>query len=408
MLNSFKRLFLCAIFVLLSLGANARADVKPGADVLIEKHLALLLGKRVGLITNQTGRLSTGESLLDALLAKHIMVTALFAPEHGTLGEADPGATLADSIDSKHGIPIFSLYGKTRKPTRAMLSRVDLLLYDLQDVGVRFYTYISTMTLAMEACAEAHIPIVVLDRPDPLGGLSAEGPVLPDSLRSFVGMLPLPIVYGLTCGELAKMINGERWLAQGMQSDLIVIPMEGWSRSLRWEDTGMPWVPPSPNLPSPSSALVYPGMCLLESTNVSEGRGTPAPFQTIGAPFLDSRRLADSLNGLRLPGVRFNPTTFIPRSSKHQGKQCYGVSIEVTSPGTFNALLTGLSLIDQLIRQGGDSLIIHERQLALLLGDGGALRALRGGESPELVARSWESRIGQFGVISSKYRIYSR
>ncbi|MEK9136788.1 MAG: DUF1343 domain-containing protein, partial [Bacteroidota bacterium] len=228
----------------------------------MSKELNLVKGKKVGLITNHTGRLSSGQHLVDTLLAQGISVVALFGPEHGVRGEAAAGEKVGDTIDAKTGIPVFSLYGKTRTPTSDMLRDVDVLVYDIQDVGARFYTYISTMGLCMKAAIESGIPFIVLDRPNPLGGLKVEGPILEDSLKSFVGMYPIPLVYGLTCGELAMMINGEGWLATSAKADLTVVRMEGWTRSMLWDDTGLSWIRPSPNIPTPVTALVYPGTCL--------------------------------------------------------------------------------------------------------------------------------------------------
>ncbi len=382
------------------------AGVRYGADVLLDRHLELLQGKRVGLITNQTGRLSTGELLVDALLERDIRVTVLFAPEHGLWGSEAPGALIADTVDPRTGIKVLSLHGKTRKPTPDMLQNVDLLVYDLQDVGVRCYTYISTMVLAMEAAAEAGIPFVVLDRPDPLNGLTIEGPLLPDSLRSFIGMLPIPLVYGLTCGELARMVNGEHWLSHGVAANLTVIPMEGWRRSMRWDEAGLPWVPPSPNLPSFASACVYPATCLLEATNVSEGRGTPAPFELFGAPFLDSTRLTGSLNALNLASVRFAPVSFTPSSSKYRGVRCYGASIEVLSYGSFDALRTGLDILALIHAESPGVFSVDRRSLIRLLGDPQAVDAVIGGAPVGRVLRSWDEQIAEFRALSERYYLY--
>jgi uncharacterized protein YbbC (DUF1343 family) len=302
-----------SVFVLLTVPAalHCQPRVSTGADVLVAEHLDLLKGKRVGLITNHTGRVSSGEFLVDVLLGKKINVVALFGPEHGIRGEAAAGDAVDDGVDDQTGIAVYSLYGATRKPTPTMLEGVDILMYDIQDVGVRFYTYISTMGLAMEAAAEHGIPFVVVDRPNPIGGLKLDGPVLIDSLRSFVGMYPIPVAYGLTCGELAVMIKSEGWLDLA-KLDLTVIWMEGWKRTMLWDDTGCPWVRPSPNIPTPATALVYPATCFIEATNVSEGRGTERPFHFIGAPFIDGGTLSGKLNALRLPGVRFSPTEFTP------------------------------------------------------------------------------------------------
>lgn len=267
----------CCLIIASSATVFAQPGVKLGNDVLVERHLQLLEGKRVGLIVNHTARLSSGQYLVDMLVQRGIVIVALFGPEHGIRGEGLAGEKISDTKDEKTGIPIYSLYGKTRKPTAEMLANVDMLVYDIQDVGVRFYTYISTMGLCMAAAAEKGIPFIVLDRPNPLGGEKVDGPILDDSLKSFVGMYPIPIVYGLTCGELAKMINAEGWFAtkesgllNRLKCNLTVITMEGWKRKMPWGDTGLEWVPPSPNIKSAQTALVYPMTCLIEATNISE------------------------------------------------------------------------------------------------------------------------------------------
>ncbi len=260
---------------------SCSAAVKTGADILVERRLDLVKGKQVGLITNHTGRLSTGEFLVDALRARGVHVVALFAPEHGIRGQAQAGASVQNETDSATGIPVYSLYGATTRIQQSMLKGIDLLIYDIQGLPVRFYTYLSTMGLSMEAAAEAGIPFIVLDRPDPLGGQIVDGPIMQDSLKSFVGMYPLPVVYGLTCGELAQMINRERWLSNGVQANLTVVPVEGWTRGMSWGETGLTWYPPSPNIPTAATAFVYPATCFIEGTNLSEGRGTSQAVRSV-------------------------------------------------------------------------------------------------------------------------------
>ena len=269
--------------------------IATGAEVLAASGYAAIAGKRVGLVTNQTGRLR-GEHLADVLSkAPNVRLTAIFAPEHGFRGTAEAGAKVGDSVDAKTGVPVFSLYGASRKPTSRMLRDVDVLVFDIQDIGARFYTYISTMGLAMQAAAAARIPFVVLDRPNPLGGEYVSGFVLEPALRSFVGQYPIPIVHGLTVGELARMIQGEKWLdgLDGLQ--LSVVPMQGWQRSMRWPQTERAWVATSPNIPTFDSALVYTGIGMVGETDVNEGRGTPTPFRVFGAPWLDGPRMVARL-----------------------------------------------------------------------------------------------------------------
>jgi uncharacterized protein YbbC (DUF1343 family) len=380
--------------------------VKVGADVLLETKLGLLAGKRIGLITNHTGRIASGEYLLDALLARGVGVTALFGPEHGIRGTGDAGEAVSDSVDEKTQIPVFSLYGRIRKPTPAMLRNVDLLMYDIQDVGARFYTYLSTMGLCMEAAAEKGIPFVVLDRPNPLGGITRDGPVIPDSLRSFVGMFPVPVVYGLTIGELAGMANGEAWLSGGVRADLTVVPMEGWTRGMRWDDTGLTWVPPSPNIRRPKTAFVYPATCYLEATNISEGRGTGIPFQTIGAPFVDGKKLAGLLSAQSLTGVRVHDVKFTPSSSKFEGIGCSGVRLDFTMSDSLHPVRIGIYILSALMSLCGDSLTVSRRGLSRLLGDPEAFDLIAGGKSPSFIAERWEPGRRAFADRANAYLIY--
>jgi uncharacterized protein YbbC (DUF1343 family) len=396
-----------ALFGVLSLGCSLlHADVKTGADILIERRLDLAKGKNIGLITNQTGRLSSGELLLDALRARGVHIVALFSPEHGIRSEAEAGASIQSDTDIATGIPIYSLFGKTQKPDSTMLKGIDLLIYDMQDVGVRFYTYISTMGLTMEAAAEAGIPFLVLDRPDPLGGVMVDGPILDDSLRSFVGMYPLPVVYGLTCGELAQMINGEKWLAKGVQAALTVVPMEGWTRGMAWSQTGLTWNRPSPNIPAPATALVYPVTCYIEGTNLSEGRGTDRPFNQFGAPFLDAPGMAAALDSLELPGVRFGTTSFTPQSSKYAGQFCYGVTVEISDPGAYRPVSVGLHIINLLAHKYPKECEFNGKWLARLFGSAEVLEVVNGKRSPEEEVERWRKGERAFVTEARIYQIY--
>jgi uncharacterized protein YbbC (DUF1343 family) len=401
-----------------ALDVACQPRVKIGNEVLIEKHLSLLKDKRVGLITNHTGRLSSGEFLLDVLKNKGVNVVALFGPEHGLRGSADAGEILPDMKDEKTGIPIISLYGKTRKPTQENLENIDLLIYDIQDVGVRFYTYISTMGLCMEAAAEKGIPFIVVDRPNPLGGLKVDGPILDDSLKSFVGMYPIPVVYGLTCGELATMINEEGWFsptagsAQRKRCDLTIIRMVGWKRSMTWDETGLTWIPPSPNIKTFEAALAYPATCLIEATNISEGRGTDKPFQLIGAPFMfDPQmkivdRLPTAMNGLNLKGLRFAPAAFTPTSSKFKGETCRGIFIDVTNWDLIQPVTVNLHLLNQLQRLYPSEFQIRVSSLLRLLGSGETYRQFKKGTGIEQIAITWRARVKKFESLRAKYLIY--
>jgi uncharacterized protein YbbC (DUF1343 family) len=401
-------LIVVALLLAFPHSGSPQTKVRLGADILVERRLSLLDGKRVGVITNQTGRLSTGEFLVDVLHAKGVNIVALFGPEHGIRGEAAAGAPLQDEKDIRTGIPIFSLYGKTRKPKPEMVRDVDVLVYDIQDVGARFYTYISTMTLAMEAAAEVNISFVVLDRPNPLGGEKIDGPLMEDSLKSFVGLLPIPVVYGLTCGELATMINRESWLHNGVRAQLTVIPMEGWRRTMLWEETGLQWISPSPSMPTPSTTLIYPASCFIEATNISEGRGTDEPFRVIGAPFINADTLASSLSHLKLGGVEFQPISFTPRSSKFSGQECHGVRLKLTDPRAFRPVSTGLHILQQIHKLYPTQCVLDRRAFNRLIGASAVWDSLSKGLSPDSLLSSWRGKLEEFRVLSSRYLLYDQ
>jgi uncharacterized protein YbbC (DUF1343 family) len=315
--------------------------VQIGLDRLIHDRLSLVRGRRVGLITHPAAVLPDFTSALDALQAAGVQVIALFGMEHGLAGAAADGAAVADDLDAQARIPIYSLYGATREPTAAMLAGVDVLVFDVQDVGVRFYTFISTLYYALRSAGKHGVPVIVLDRPNPITGLAVEGPLLDSGLESFVGIAPIPIRHGLTVGELARYFNVEF----GFGADLQVIPMSGWRRALWFDDTGLPWVPTSPGMPHLSTATIYPGTCFIEGTNLSEGRGTALPFELIGAPWLDGRHLAAALNQLGLDGIRFRAADFIPAASKHAGQSCSGVQAHVTDRDALRSVAMGVHLL---------------------------------------------------------------
>src|SRR5574344_880087 len=317
-----------------------KAKVRLGIDNL-ETDFSILSGKSVGLITNATGVDSQFNSTIDVLY-KNVKLKALFAPEHGIRGAAAAGASVGTETDEKTGLPVYSLYGTTRKPTDEMLEGIDVLVYDIQDVGSRFYTYISTMEYAMQAAKEHNIAFVVLDRPNPLSGNVVQGSVLEAGHESFVGITHIPQRYGLTIGELAGFMNTE----DNIGCDLPVIKMTVWSRNMYYEDTGLTcWVLPSPNMPTIDTAVVYPGNCLFEGTNLSEGRGTTKPFETVGASWVDGQKLSDKMNSLGLSGVFYRATSFTPTTSKFSGVSCGGVEVHVTDRSVFDSVLSGVSLL---------------------------------------------------------------
>ena len=321
---------------------NHFVQVTSGLERLLAGEASHLRRLSLGLIIHPASVTRGFQLSVDALLQEGFMVRALFGPQHGARGEKQD-----NMIESEHyadpytGLPVHSLYSDVRKPTPEMLRGLDAIVFDLQDVGVRVYTFIWTMLLAMEACAEAGLRFIVLDRPNPIGGIQREGAVLRENFESFVGLHPIPLRHGLTCGELAAWMNETR----GIGCDLEVIECKGWHRSMGWSDTGLPWVAPSPNLPTPESCLVYPGMVLLEGTNLSEGRGTTKPFEYFGAPYLNIEHLTDFLGQERLDGVTIRPCHFEPTFQKYAGVMCAGGQLHVTDPETFQPVRTAVAIL---------------------------------------------------------------
>lgn len=312
-----------------------------GLHRLVNERGGMLRGKRVGLVTHAAAVTPDLQAAPDALVESGVALGALFAPEHGlesAEADADP---IAHSAHPRLGVPVYSLYGETHSPTPDMLADLDILIFDMQDVGARFYTYISTLFYVLRAAGQFGLPVVVLDRPNPINGLAVEGPLLELGFESFVGVAPLPVRHGMTPGELARWLNAEN----NLRADLTVIPMQGWRRAMWFDDTGLPWVPPSPAMPHLATAIVYPGMCLIEGTNLSEGRGTALPFEVVGAPWLDAHGLAQALNALDLPGVRFRPTHFIPSAGKHAGQRCQGVQAHVVARNALRPVRMGVHLV---------------------------------------------------------------
>jgi uncharacterized protein YbbC (DUF1343 family) len=398
-----------------ALACTATGPVRPGADMLVESQFHLVEGKRIGLITNHTALLSNGKHLADVLSGdKRTTLAVLFAPEHGIRGDAAAGATIQDGRDPATGVPVVSLYGRVNKPTPEMLKDVDVLLFDIQDVGARFYTYPSTMSLAMEAAAERGIPFVVLDRPNPIRGTWVEGFVREESLKSFIGMHPTPIVHGQTVGELARMFNEEGWLKDGVKANLTVVRMKGWKRSMWYDETGLQWVGPSPNIPSLQSAIVYPGTCLIEGTNVSEGRGTDRPFEYIGAPYIDGARLAEHLNRLQLPGVVFEPVEFTPREipgvalkPKHEGLRCGGVFVRVTDRNAYEPVRAGVHLLAAIRSMYPDEFRWIASSIDRLAGTARLREEIDRGTDPDDIVKLWEKDVEGFVKLSSKYALHA-
>ncbi len=391
--------------------------VQTGASLLARSGFAAFAGKRIGLITNQTG-LVDGKHLADLMAeAGNVRLQAIFAPEHGFRGKAEAGANVANDRDTKTGVPIFSLHGDAKAPTDAMLRDVNLLVFDIQDIGARFYTYISTMGLAMQAAARRRIAFVVLDRPNPLGLDYVSGFVLEPSFKSFVGQYPMPIVHGMTAAELAHMIKGERWLDGLDTLDLQVMKCEGLTRQMRWPATGLPWVATSPNIPTFEAAVVYPGIGIVGETLVNEGRGTPIPFSQFGAPWLDASKLASDLTALKLPGVRFEAVHYTPQSIKNvaenprfKGETVNGVRIGITEVDKVRPLELGihaLSLLQREARAKGRSILPDNRMFQLIAGTERLKAMLAAGRNGTEIIASWRSEVAAFEQKRAKYLLYS-
>lgn len=383
--------------------------VRYGLDRLLCEGLPLLQGKRIGLITNHTGVDQRLRSNID-LLYHHpdFQLAALYGPEHGVRGSAAAGEHVVSYTDPRTGLPVYSLYGETQRPSAEVLEGVDALIFDIADCGSRYYTYPNTMAYCMQAAAEKGIPFVVLDRPNPANGLRVEGNILQPGFESLVGLYPIPMRHGLTIGELAKLFNEE----YGIGCDLHVVPMEGWTREMWWDQTGNPWVMPSPNAPTAEFAVVYPGTCLFEGTNLSEGRGTTKPLQIIGAPWIEAQDLADELNALGLAGVLFRSTYFTPTFSKHQGQLCAGVEVHVTDRETFDPIRTALEMIAAVRRLVPEQFAWREpdhrgkRSFDLLSGTDQLRHDLDRGKSPTEIISSWQDELNAFKEVRKKYLLY--
>ncbi|MFH0992420.1 MAG: DUF1343 domain-containing protein [bacterium] len=341
-----------------------KSTVKPGIDVLRARGFDLLKGKRVGLITNPTGISSDFESTIDILNnAEDVKLVALFGPEHGVRGDIEAGRIVEGYNDAETGLPVYSLYGRTRKPTVDMLHGIDVLVYDIQDIGVRSYTYISSMGLAMEAAAENNVRFVVLDRPNPLTGDRVEGPMLDPKFKSFIGAFPIPYVYGMTAGELAEMINGEGWLANNVKCNLTVVPVEGWKRSMWWDETGLPWVPTSPHVPHHWTSMFYVMTGLLgELGTANQGVGYTMPFELVGAPWMKGDQFADYMNAKKLGGVEFRPMYYRPFYFDTTRSQFYGVQIHVVDREKVNFISVALHVLEALVTLYPDKDIFERAQ----------------------------------------------
>ena len=374
-------------------------SVLSGIDVLARDSFAKLKGKRVGLITNHTGVARDGKSTIDLLhTAPGVQLVALFAPEHGIRGVLD--ADVPAERDQKTGLTIHSLYGETRRPTAAMLAGIDTLVIDLQDIGARFYTYPATTGYVLEEAAKRKIAVMVLDRPNPVNGWQIEGPNQSEPIREFIAYFPMPVRHGLTLGELARVFNAEKKL----NADLTVIPVENWRRDYWYDETGLAWINPSPNMRNLNQAALYPGIGAIEYSNVSVGRGTDQPFEQFGAPWIDGPRLAAALNARQLPGIRFYPVAFTPTTSKYARQACQGVFMVITNRATLPPVRVGLEIAGALFTLFGDQYQLENTDL--LLGSRDSLERVKRGEDPAAVAARWSADEGRWRQLRAKYLLY--
>jgi uncharacterized protein YbbC (DUF1343 family)/CubicO group peptidase (beta-lactamase class C family) len=382
--------------------APARA-VRTGLDVLIEESFRPIAGRRVGLVTNVTGRARDGRSSAEALLSPEakkagVSLVMLFSPEHGLATNAD--APVEDSVDPSTGLPVRSLYGASKRPLPQDLNALDVVVFDMQDVGTRFYTYPATLGYLLEEAARAKVAVVLLDRPDVIGGRGVEGPLPDQDKLSFTAYHAMPVRFGMTLGELAGLVNAER----GIGAQLTVVRMRGWDRRLWYDETGLEWVNPSPNMRSLTAATLYPGVGLLETTNISVGRGTATPFELLGAPWIDGRRLAAYLSARNLPGVRFSPLRFTPDDSVFAGQLCGGVRFTVVDREALKSVALGIEIASAL--RALYPVDWQMAKLGVLLANAAALKQLEAGEPPEAIIESWRKEIDAFAAVRAKYLLY--
>jgi uncharacterized protein YbbC (DUF1343 family) len=381
------------------LSYTAGARTQTGIDVLEQENFAMLRGKRVGLITNQTGVDSRGRRTIDLLAhAPGVKLVALFSPEHGISGNVD--AAVGNSTDPATHVPIYSLFGETKRPTPEMLKGLDALVFDVQDAGVRFYTYITTMAYCMEAAAQSHISFIVLDRPNPLGGAVIEGPMLDRGGTSFVGYFPLPVRYAMTLGELARMFNAENKIG----ADLRVVAMKDWRRDETYRETGLAWISPSPNLRTLNAASLYPGIEVLQAAGVSVGRGTDTPFELFGAPWIHAAELSSALDARKIAGVSFAPARFTPREEPYKDQNCEGVTIKISDGDLLRPMRMALEIaavLHDLYPQQ-----FHLEKINALLGSQSTVDRLVRRDAPELIVTGWSSELVQFGQMREKYLLY--
>ena len=379
-----------------------KSAVTLGDDTFVREAWRDLRGRTVGIVTNPSGVLSDGTPLIDAVHANpQISVKALFGPEHGIRGTVGAGETVGSSTDERTGLPIHSLYGATRHPSAAMLEGIDVLLFDIQDVGARPYTYVSTMAYVMESAAQHGKEVWVLDRPNPIGGVALDGPVLDPRFKSFIGLYPIPERHGMTVGELARLINDHFHVG----CELRVIPMRGWSREMLWNETGLSWVPTSPNIPYALTTLVYLATGLIDEGGVNNGIGTDRPFEYAGGYGFDPGAFARTLNARAIPGIRFEPQTWVPRKGFWAGKTLAGVYLGVTDPHAFPNVRTAVELL-AAARAQGKFHVAHEQIMDRDWGTDTVRLALLAGESPDAIVAAWQPELNRFAKLRAQYLLY--
>lgn len=401
------------LFILSAVFQSLQAQVKTGIDVLAERDFDILQGKKVGLVTNPTGVDSRLRSTVDILHdAENVNLVALYGPEHGVRGNFSAGDKVESGRDAQTGLPVFSLYGKTRKPTPEMLKGVDVLVYDIQDIGCRSYTYISTLGLIMEAAAENNKEVVVLDRPNPLGGNRIEGALVEEGFVSFVSQFKIPYIYGLTCGELARLLNGEKMLENGLQCQLQVVPMKGWKRSMSFEQTGLEWVPTSPHIPHKNSPYYYAvsGIVGELSANLI-GVGYTLPFQTFATPFSDAGALARKMNAFRLPGVIFRPIHFKPYYMAQKGEELSGVQVHITDFQKVNLTEIQFRFLEASHQLNPEKDFFElapkrHRMFDLVCGTDKIRKKITENYRFDDIKELWNANVEQFRELSQKYHLY--
>ena len=417
---TYKKLFgLVILIFILSLFTscgNSKETIKvlTGADVLLSEKLDLIKNKNIGIITNHTAILSNGVHLVDTLFnRKDVKIAALFGPEHGIRGNTADGKSIKNGIDTKTGLKVYSLYGKNKKPTKEMLKNIDVMIFDIQDIGARFYTFISTMFYAIKSSAENNIPVLILDRPNPIDGVDVQGPVLSKEFKSFVGIAELPIRHGMTVGELAKFFNRTEVLGTAEIANLTVIKMKNWQRDFYYDECKIKWISTSPNMPTLNTAIVYPGMCLLEGTNISEGRGTDSPFLLIGSPYINSKEVIDEINKLDIKGVKLTQQKFTPETiphkaykPKYENQLCDGIKINITNRKIFRPIDFSIKLIYTFHKLYSEKFSFRNNWIDKLWGSSSLREMIENNKTPEQIINSWQSQLKRFKLERKQFLLY--